>query len=413
MKLQNIQQIASWRLCVGCGVCAYACPENNITLLDVGSDGIRPLVDPNGCELCGECLKVCPGYETIHPSFDDVPELISELKKGWGPVLEMWEGYAADPEIRYNGSSGGLASALALYCLENEEAHGVLHTGTDQEKPWKNKTVFSRNRADILSRTGSRYSPASPCDGLSKIESAPKPCFFIGKPCDVAALCKAQELRPKLHDNTLLALGIFCAGTPSTKGTLSLIRALGVEPDEVAELRYRGRGWPGMATVRLKSEKEPLHKMTYMDSWGNLQKYRPFRCYLCPDGTSEFADISCGDPWYREIKEDTPGYSLAVVRTKRGRDILHKAIEAGYIHMERVDPSILEASQHNLLNKRRQIWGRLFAMRLFLIPIPRLSGFSLFQNWCRLSLWEKTKSVLGTIRRIVTRKYFRPLKPIK
>ena len=169
MKLQNIQKIKSWRLCIGCGACAYACSENNIMLVDVVDAGIRPVVDPKGCKLCGECLKVCPGYEIIHPSFDDEPELIPGLKKGWGPVLEAWEGYAADPDIRYNGSSGGLASAIALYCLENEGVHDVLHTGTDEEKPWKNKTVFSYNRADILSRTGSRYSPASPCDGLSYI----------------------------------------------------------------------------------------------------------------------------------------------------------------------------------------------------------------------------------------------------
>lgn len=67
-----------------------------------------------------------------------------------------------------------------------------------------------------------------------------------------------------------------------------------------------------------------------MESWGFLQKYRPYRCHLCPDGTGEFADISCGDPWYREIKEHETGYSLALARTQRGREILHAAIDAGY-----------------------------------------------------------------------------------
>ncbi|MCK5508218.1 MAG: 4Fe-4S binding protein [Desulfobacterales bacterium] len=47
MKLQNIQKIKSWRLCVGCGACVCACPENNITLVDVVDDGIRPFLDPN------------------------------------------------------------------------------------------------------------------------------------------------------------------------------------------------------------------------------------------------------------------------------------------------------------------------------------------------------------------------------
>ena len=60
--------------------------------------------------------------------------------------------------------------------------------------------------------------------------------------------------------------------------------------------------------------------MSYMESWGFLQRYRPYRCYLCPDGTGELADLSCGDPWYREILEDEPGHSLVVVRTERGKE---------------------------------------------------------------------------------------------
>ena len=79
-----------------------------------------------------------------------------------GFALEIWEGYAADPEIRRQGSSGGLLSALALYCLEKEGMGFVLHTGMDETKPWTNKTVQSRDRSEILARTGSRYAPASP-----------------------------------------------------------------------------------------------------------------------------------------------------------------------------------------------------------------------------------------------------------
>ena len=273
-----------------------------------------------------------------------MPELIPKLQKGWGPVLKIWEGYASDPDIRYNGSSGGLASAIALYCLENEGVHGVLHTGTDEEKPWKNKTVISCNRADILSRTGSRYSPASPCDGLSYIENASKPCVFIGKPCDVAGLRKAQNLRTELDKKVGLAIGIFCAGTPSTQGALDLIKQRNIDTNEIEDIRYRGKGWPGTFSVKLKDKKPQSYNISYAESWGFLNKYRPYRCYLCPDGTSEFADISCGDPWYRETKEDALGYSLVLVRTEKGRNILNGAIESGYVSLKPADPKILEES---------------------------------------------------------------------
>ncbi|MEW6681771.1 MAG: Coenzyme F420 hydrogenase/dehydrogenase, beta subunit C-terminal domain [Nitrospirota bacterium] len=322
--------------------------------------------------------------------------------------MEVWEGYAADPEVRFNGSSGGLASALALYCIEKAGMHGLLHIGQDDSAPLRNKTFFSTSRKEIVARTGSRYAPASPCDGLATIAGVPGPSAFIGKPCDVAAVRMAQSLRSELAEKIGVTIGFFCAGTPSTQGTMDLIRSLGIAPDTVEEIRYRGRGWPGRFSVKLKGEQQPREVMRYMDSWGFLQKYRPYRCHLCPDGTGEFADLACGDPWYRNIKEGEQGHSLVLVRTERGRETLRGAMDAGYVILKPADPSILEASQINLLHKRGAVWGRVLAMRMFGIPTPRFEGFSLFRNWLRLSFKDKARSVLGTARRIILRGYFRP-----
>ena len=65
MKMKNANEVAEWRLCVGCGACAYICPEENITLVNFTKEGIRPVYDPEKCRECGDCIKVCPGYETI------------------------------------------------------------------------------------------------------------------------------------------------------------------------------------------------------------------------------------------------------------------------------------------------------------------------------------------------------------
>jgi len=334
-------------------------------------------------------------------------EGIPELKKQWGRVLEVWEGHASDPEIRFKGSSGGLCTALSLFCLEKGFAEGIVHIGSDPDRPWKNKTFRSTNREALVSRTGSRYSPASPCDGLKSTEEADGPSVFIGKPCDVEGLRMAQQLKPDLARNTALAIGFFCAGTPSTLGTLELLRTHGVDPDRVAELRYRGMGWPGMATARLKDDGAVPLKLSYQDSWGFVQKYRPFRCYLCPDLTAEAADISVGDPWYRDLGEDDPGRSLILIRTGRGQEIFRQAMEQGYVTAERADPEIIYRSQKNLLGKRQAIWGRLLAMKLLGIPRPELKGFHLFENWQDLPVKDKAKSVLGTARRSIQRKYYR------
>lgn len=408
-QLKNVLEIASWRLCVGCGACVCACPKGRLTLNDVIEEGIRPVLDEKGCDQCGKCVEVCPGYATIHPPGFMTEGLNDDIGIGFGPILEIWEGHASDDEIRFHGSSGGLTSALALYCLEKEGMHGVIHTGTDCEEPWKNKTVLSKSRSDLLTRTGSRYSPASPCDGLGHIESSPGPCVFIGKPCDVVGTRMSQAIRPELDRNIGVNIAFFCAGTPSTMGLLELLTYLKVAPVSVHKIRFRGKGWPGKFTVQTGGEQSSTNEMSYMESWGFLQKYRPYRCHLCPDGTGEFADLSCGDPWYREITNNDPGSSLVLVRTEKGRKILHAAQDAGYVHLKRVTLKALEDSQKNLLGKRKAIWGRLVAMKLFGIPTPKLVGFSLFENWRKLPMKEKLRSTLGTAKRIISRRYYKKL----
>ena len=59
-RIKTIADVASWRFCMGCGACASVCDNNVISLVDIPDHGIRPVVDEQKCEKCGECLNVCP-----------------------------------------------------------------------------------------------------------------------------------------------------------------------------------------------------------------------------------------------------------------------------------------------------------------------------------------------------------------
>lgn len=407
-KIRNVADVARWRMCSGCGACAAVCPNRTIQLIDVPEEGIRPVVNTNDCTDCGSCLEVCPGLAILQKTFN--ADTKPELRLSWGPVLEIWEGYASDDEIRFKGSSGGIATALSLFCLEKLEAGSVLQTGVAPGNPLENIFVFSRNRNQLVASTGSRYSPAAPCVGFREIEANNSNCVFVGRPCDVAGLRKAQSASPALATKTPLSISIFCAGTPSSKGTEALLDELNVRPGDVKELRYRGCGWPGMATVTLNGTQCQQCQMSYEKSWGEiLSRHVPLRCRLCPDGTGELADISCGDPWYKPIEGPDAGQSLVLVRTEKGREVLAEAMKAGYVILRPVDSSVVAASQPSLLNKRRQLWGRLLAMRIARVPTPDFNGFSLFANWRRLSFSAKIRSLAGTFRRIITRQLYRPL----
>jgi len=408
-RIKTVSDVVSWRLCLGCGACVQVCPEGALTLVNVQDDGLRPRVDGGKCACCGECLQVCPGTGIEAPPV--AADAIPELRQAWGNVLEIWEGSASDPDVRFQGSSGGVATALSLYCLEKRGMQGVLHIGPSETNPLTNVAVVSGGRQELLARTGSRYAPAAPCSGLDLLNHDGPRYAFVGKPCDVVALRKWQQCSPLGGGRIALAISIFCAGTPSTQGTRKVLEKLGVKPEEVTAFRYRGCGWPGR-TVAKTNRKDADPSMTYEESWGEiLSKHTQFRCRLCPDSTGELADISCGDPWYRQIEPGDPGRSLVLVRTDAGKEILREAMKAGYVQLEQADPSTLPRSQRSLLKRRQHLWGRLLALRLFRIPIPYYRHLSLGANWRSLRVAEKARSVLGTLRRIWQRKWKAPVRP--
>jgi coenzyme F420 hydrogenase subunit beta len=370
-------------------------------MVDVVSRGLRPVLKSDACAFCGTCVRVCPGVGLTHE--DD------GLGSGeWGPVLQVWEGYAADEQLRFKGSSGGAATALAHYCIDREGAEGVLQTQPDPLNPLRNKAVFSRTRDELLAGTGSRYSPAAPCERFDWLLNATRPAVFVGKPCDVAALAKFKRVYPDIGPKTAVSISIFCAGTPSTQGTIEVLKRMGVEAGQGTTFRYRGNGWPGKATAQSGS-REQAGELTYLESWGEiLSRHVAFRCRFCPDSSGEFADISCGDPWYRTVDPDDPGRSMVIARTERGQRLVQRAVEAGYLLLEPADRAIIPRSQKSLLNKRRSLWARLAALRLFGIPAPSYRGFHLFAGWRRLLWKQQVKSFIGTVRRIIQRKWYLP-----
>ncbi len=381
-----------WGLCVGCGGCFHACDRQAVELVHIPQTGIRPRFTGD-CENCTRCLDICPGHRI---------ELNGSATGEAGPVLEIWQGHASDPEVRYKGSSGGVLSALSLYCLEQGGMGQVLHSAMDPTEPWKNRTVASRSRTEILARSGSRYAPSSPCDGLRTVEESAAPSVFIGKPCDTAAVAMLRRDNPDLDRKLGLVLSFFCAGTPSTDGTLTLAGALGFETQKIREVRYRGEGWPG--DFKILAGDGSSASLSYMDSWSRLTKYRPFRCNLCPDGLGATADISCGDAWHAYEGGGQAGTSLVLVRTELGRVVLRKAMEAGYVTLAPSSEGAVLRAQAGLVDRKRNVFGRLLAMRMMAIPAPRFPGFGLFRCWAQLSLARRARSVVGTLRRLVRRR---------
>ena len=411
-RVRSIRDVVDHRLCIGCGACVHVLGQGAARMVDIPDKGLRPkLLRPLSAEEDRKALAVCPGL-TVNAG---APEA-SVADPAAGRALRVWAGYAADSEIRFHGSSGGVLTALSSYCLEHGKADFVAHTGMDSHSPWKNRSTVSRNRAELLQQAGSRYAPSSPCDLFSTIESSSGKAVFIGKPCDIAALRLTERRKPHFSERIAAVLTFFCAGTPSSQSVYELAReALGDDADQISRLKFRGEGWPGEFRVSLNGN-GGRSLYSYETSWGRLQATRGLRCQLCADGMGELADVSCGDAWHRYNGDGNPGLSIVVARTQRGLDLVEEAIERGYLILDEVEPAEIAASQGSdsgIANRRRATWGRLLVLRLLGIPRPQYVGFPLFSAWRQLPLRKKAKSVVGTVvrvfrKRLYTRDYSHP-----
>lgn len=411
-SIKHFIDVPEWHLCIGCGACYSYCTKDAVELVNIHGIGIRPIIkDKSLCASCDECLSFCPGQGFAGIDCGSASGVMGEASLLFGPSIEMWSGYAVDSEIRHRASSGGVVSALSLYALEELGMHHVLHAGMDPESPWLNRTVTSATRDEVLTQAGSRYAPASPCEGLDGIARSDGQCVFVGKPCDVAATFLQRKILPKLDQNLGLTLSIFCAGTPSTRATLELMNKLNCGPVSAKEIRYRGFGWPGEFCV-LDENGNSVGRMPYAQAWSALHRSRPFRCHLCPDGTGMLADISCGDDWYLYSREGdgcSPGHSVILARTDRGRNAVLDAQKKGYISITPLDPMQLIIGQNNLAEKRRQLWGRLLAMKCLMIPTPVFPGLPLQELWGRESIIRRTRTFLGTVKRLIKKGIWRRL----
>jgi coenzyme F420 hydrogenase subunit beta len=326
-----------------------------------------------------------PGAETIYGHFES-----------------LFEAHAVDNDLRWRSSSGGCISALLIYLLESEQIDGVLHIGRSEINPMRNSAYVSRNRDEVISRAGSRYAPSSLLENLVKLLNNGDRLAVVGKPCDIVGVSQYLRKKPEYEKQIVLKISFFCMGLPSYKATDRLLELLNLAPDTVDDFWYRGKGWPGQATAIDKNERK--HEMSYKDSWGRiLGKGVGFRCKICPDGYGEFADISCGDAWHEKNGEpcfdESPGRSLAFIRSEKGGIIFNEAETLGYLVSTPFDVKGLEIIQKSQYERKLYLGFRLIALRLTGDCLLDFSGFKLWSNLKKVQITRMFRNFFGTIYR--------------
>jgi coenzyme F420 hydrogenase subunit beta len=392
-----IEKINKGDLCCGCGLCRSLAGDDFIEILIDESGYLRPRLkkelDSHTADLIA---RVCPGLTVSH---ENQTPLYDPL---WGTIRSLQVGYAPRPEIRFRASSGGAITAILIYLLESKYIDSVLHVGASETDPIANVTCISKTGDDIVANCGSRYAPSAPLTNLREYLQLPGRLAIVGKPCDISALRLYSRHEPLVDMKIKCMISFFCAGVPSRKGSIEILKTMGISIKQLRRFTYRGNGWPGRTRAEL--DDGTPREMTYEQSWGNiLNRYLQTRCKICPDGGGEFADITCGDAWNvnngRPDFEEHEGRSLIIARTDVGENLVTESVKKGALIATEYDRNDLTLIQPFHAMRKRLVRSRLFAMKLLFLPVPRYSGLALANIKPPAGIILNTRSFLGMFRR--------------
>jgi coenzyme F420 hydrogenase subunit beta len=308
-----MEDVQGRELCIGCGACVELCPY----FRNYRGKTARMFA----CTLTeGRCFAHCPKAEV------DLGELAN---RHWGeeyqaaPLGKYIKIVAARagknaPKGRYQG--GGTVSALVGLALRENVIDAAVLTGSKAMEPLAD-VVTDPDR--VPEYAASKFTAAPTLAAMNRgVAAGYKRLGVVGTPCQMTAVAKMRMNplnREDFSDPIGLAVGLFCnwaldtrslARFLSTRFDLSKITGMDIPPPPANVLVVE--------TAEGKTE----------ISLDEIRSLIPETCFICPDMTSEWADVSVG------MYEGRPGWNTLIIRTERGADLVDKAVETGWLDVE-------------------------------------------------------------------------------
>ncbi len=361
--LRGLSRIIDGGLCHRCGSCVGICPTS---ALGLSQDGYPTVKSLSACTDCDLCVKVCPGdefdfYETHQKNYGQLGDIASTH----GHFLEATLAYATDSELRKNGTSGGLITAILLSLLEKGEIDGAVVITSDPDVLWRGKPIVARTREEILASTKSKYAISPTNSVFSEILATPGRYVLVGLPCQIHGYTKAAELDPRLRERIILTIGLYCHAAVEHEGYEIVWNSLGKAREGANKFVSRIGKHPGTPYVLYPDGKsKPVYfpeKKGYRPSSIEMinilyRLYSPARCLTCFDASSEFADIAVGDPWMAPPDKEVnfyEGWSFALLRSPRAQRVYHKLVADKVIVSKEVTRNEALACNRLMSNEKR------------------------------------------------------------
>ena len=402
---KSISEVITSGLCIGCGLCeAVTNGRVKMKMTDYGS--LRPTpaenFTPNEEE---QLLNACPGIIA-----EPWTQTNAKTDLIWGAYSTMRYAWAGDPDIRFRAATGGVLTALGVHLIRSGQAKFILHVGVDPKRPMRNRWVISETPAEVITNSGSRYSPTSPLAGLSIALDRNERFAIIAKPCDMGAIYRMSQTDPRINRLVVARLTLVCGGQSRLKKSQDVLDEYGIVEDEVTVFRYRGYGNPGK--TRIETNDGRAFEKTYQELWEDETSWGlETRCKFCPDALGEAADIAAADVWPGggPTGEDA-GFNGIIVRSSAGESLIRSAAKAGDLVLgDFITPKQFNHFQPHQVRKKEALAARFKGLEEAGLPVIDATKLRIEELGNPLNTAQVKKEIEGTKRRVKEGKITEPI----
>ena len=351
---RTIATIVATDLCIGCGLCE-ALTGGRVKMAMTPAGSLRPSpVDGFTPAEEARLVAACPGAVA-----EARVEAGCRSDPVWGAYRSMARAWAAHPEVRYEGATGGVLTALGLHALRTGRVAFVLHVGADPDQPMRSRWVISESEESVRANTASRYGPTVPLAGLAVALDRGQPFALIAKPCDLTAMHSLSRTDPRIDELCVVRLVLVCGGQSRLTKSQAVLNEFGLDETEVALFRYRGHGNPGPTVVETRAGER--FSKTYLDMWADESGWDvETRCKFCPDALGEAADVASADIWPGGAPTgEDEGFNGIIVRTEVGEELVSSAVQAGdLVVADPITPREFDDFQPHQVRKKEALAAR-------------------------------------------------------
>jgi len=357
-----IADVVANDLCIGCGVCVGACPNQALGVSWNDTGFLTAQATGNTCEGCGACIKVCPFNPTPEARYENEDKLselyLSEAShdhRKIGRYTGLYAGYSN--KHRETSSSGGIATYIYEHLFDSGLIDHVVTVGESTTTNAHFEYCIISNKDALLSTSKTRYYPVTLAKALSAIKAVDGNVAVSGVACFIKALRLAQSYDPVLKSKITFLTGIICGGVKSRFFTEYLASKAGAGR-HLENPQYRVKDSHSTASdYGFSCEDEMTKKVHFIkmsevgDMWGTGM-FKANACDYCDDVTTELADVSLGDAWLDPYSQDGKGHNVVVTRSPLANEILQYGKASGELVLEDLSLDMFIASQQGSFNHR-------------------------------------------------------------